>query len=116
MRDFIHIDDLFEALKIQIEKFDKYNGEIYNIGGGYENSLSLKEMTKLCEKITENKIKIESITENRPNDLKFFVTDSSKFKNKSSWKCKKNPEETFQDIYDWIKENEEDLRRILNQT
>lgn len=61
VRDFINIDDLFEVLKIQLANFSKFNGEIYNIGGGTKNSLSLREMTELCQKITGNKIQINSV-------------------------------------------------------
>jgi len=114
VRDLIHIDDIFEAIKIQIEKIDKYTGRVYNIGGGNENSLSLAEMTKLCQQITGNKIKIKTIKENRPNDVRIYVSDCSKFKKESGWKCKKNTTVIFQEIYDWILENKKDLKNILN--
>ena len=34
---------------------EKFEGKIYNVGGGIENSASLLEMTSICEKITGNK-------------------------------------------------------------
>jgi len=113
VRDFIHIDDIFEAVKLQIEDIDRYNGEVYNIGGGRENSLSLQEMTHLCEEITGNKIFIEQVKENRPNDVRIYVSDSQKFKNISGWRCQKDAKQTFTEIYEWIKENEKDLKNIL---
>ncbi len=114
VRDFMHVDDLFKALKIQIEEIDKYHGEVYNIGGGVENSLSLLEMTCLCEEITGNKIKIEHVNENRPNDVRIYISDSKKFHTISGWKCQKNAKQTFTEIYEWIKENEKELKNILN--
>ena len=75
VRDFIHIDDLFDILDIQINDFNTYNGEIYNIGGGKENSVSLQELTKICEKVTGNTIEMTSVKENRPADLISFITD-----------------------------------------
>jgi CDP-paratose 2-epimerase len=113
VRDFMHIDDLFEAIKIQIENIDKYDGEIYNIGGGLKNSLSLSEMTDLCREVTGNEIEISQILENRPNDIRLYVSDCSRFADASGWECKKDARATFQDIYEWIKENEKDLKRIL---
>lgn len=113
VRDFIHIDDIFEVVKLQIEDIDRYNGEVYNIGGGRENSLSLQEMTRLCEEITGNKISIEQVRENRPNDVRIYVSDSQKFENISGWKCRKDANQTFTEIYEWIKENEKDLKNIL---
>lgn len=114
VRDFIHIDDIFEAIKIQLENFGKYNGEIFNIGGGRANSLSLSEMTELCREISGKKIKINKVKKNRPNDVVIYISDCTKFQKASGWKCKKNNRQIFQEIYDWIIENKEGLESILN--
>jgi len=114
VRDFIHINDLFEVLKIQLDDFDKFNNKIYNIGGGVGNSLSLLEMTNLCQKITGNKIIIESILEERFNDIKIYISDCSKFKDLTGWECQNNAEKTFEDIYKWIFDYRADLENILN--
>jgi CDP-paratose 2-epimerase len=114
VRDFIHIDDIFEAIKIEIENIDEHNGEVYNIGGGLENSLSLLEMTKLCQEITGNTFEIGSVTEDRPNDVKSYITNYSKFKKISGWQPKKSIKETLVDVYNWIEENKEQLENILN--
>ena len=58
--------------------FDISKSEVFNIGGGMANSASLVEMTSLCEKITGNKISIGSIIENRPADLRMYISDNSK--------------------------------------
>ena len=113
VRDFIHIADLYRALKHQLDDFNKYSGEVYNVGGGLENSVSLQELTRLCEAITGNKIEIEPVIDERQADLVSFITDSRKFKDLSGLAWEKGPRETVEDIYNWIKENEEDLRPIL---
>lgn len=113
VRDFIHIDDLYRAIKLQLDNFDDYNADTWNIGGGVENSVSLQELTALCEEITGNKIEIASVKEDRPADLRFFITDSSKFLSKSGLSWEKNGKQTVQDIYDWIRDNEADLKPIL---
>lgn len=113
VRDFIHIDDLFDAIWLQLNHFDDYNGQTWNIGGGKANSVSLQELTALCEEITGNKIDIAHVAENRPADLRFFITDSSRFLEKSGIKWKKDARQTVQDIYAWIKANETDLEPIL---
>ncbi len=114
VRDFLHIDDLYRALKHQLEDFAGYSQEIYNMGGGRENSLSLQELTALCQEITGNQIEITPVKETRPADLKSFVTDSRKFKNQSGLSWSKGPRETIQDIYQWIWENESNLKHILS--
>lgn len=113
VRDFIHIHDLYRAIKHQMDNFSEYSGEVYNVGGGLENSVSLQELTKLCQEITGNKIKIQPVIDERPADLISFVTDSRKFKERSGLTWEKGPRETVKDIFNWIKENEDDLRPIL---
>ena len=115
VRDFIHIDDLFELIDLQINDFDKFNGETYNVGGSIENSFSLQELTKICEEITGNKIKIDSVHENRPGDIIFYVTDYSKINKICGWKPKKTIRDTVSDITNWINENKEDLKNILEK-
>lgn len=114
VRDFVHIDDIFEAIKLEIENMEKHSGEVYNIGGGYDNSLSLVEMTKLCQEITGNKIEMGSDKVDRPNDVRFYITDYGKFNKLTGWKCQKDMRQTFEDIHRWIMENKNDLESILN--
>lgn len=113
VRDFIHIDDLYRSIKLQIENFDDYNAETWNIGGGLDNSVSLQELTALCEQTTGNKVEIASVKEDRPADLRFFITDSTKFLKKSGLTWQKNGQQTVQDIFEWIRDNEADLKPIL---
>ena len=70
-------------------------------------------MTKLCQDITGNTIPIESVKEDRPADLRFFITDSSKFLEKSGLTWDKDAKQTVEDIYNWIKENEKDLKSVI---
>jgi len=114
VRDFLHIDDLFEVLDIQINDLDKFSGQVWNIGGGVENSVSLQELTKICEEVTGNKIEIAEVLEDRPADLKLFITDFSKIRNATGWEPQKDARQTIQDIYSWIKENENQLKTILS--
>ena len=113
VRDILHIDDLVDLVDLQIHNIEKFNGKVYNVGGGLENSVSLQEMTSICEKITKNKIVIGSESKTRAADLRVFVTDNSMIEREIGWRPKKSVEIIFQDIYNWIKENEKQLESIL---
>lgn len=113
VRDFIHIDDVYDAVKTQLDNFDIYKNDVWNIGGGAENSVSLQELTMLCQEVTGNSVPIESVAEDRPADVKLFITDSSKFLEKSGLRWNKGAKATVNDIYEWIKQNEADLKPIL---
>jgi CDP-paratose 2-epimerase len=113
VRDILHVDDLVNLIDLQIHEIEKFDGKIYNVGGGLSNSASLLEMTALCEKITGNTIKIDSVTETRQADLRIFVTDNALIEKEIGWKPKKSVEQVFTDIYHWFKANEKQLESIL---
>lgn len=113
VRDLLHVDDLVELIDLQIHQIEKFEGKVFNVGGGLLNSASLQEMTTICEKITGNKIQIDEVVETRTADLRIFITDNSKIESEIGWKPKKSVETIFQDIYLWIKDNEKQLESIL---
>lgn len=113
VRDILHVDDLVELIDLQIHEIEKFAGKIYNVGGGLQNSASLLEMTSICEKITGNKITIGSEIATRPADLRMYITDNSLIEKEIGWTPKRSVEMVFQDIYNWIKDNEKQLESIL---
>ena len=114
VRDILHIKDLFKLIDLQMNSVNDFNGEIYNVGGGPEISVSLLELTKQCEEITGKKIDIASVKEIRPNDIPYYITDSSKINKKSGWKPEITCYEIFKEIADWININKEILEPILS--
>jgi CDP-paratose 2-epimerase len=115
VRDLIHIDDFFDCVDIQINDLDRLSGNTFNIGGGVRNSLSLQELTAICEKITRNKIPISSIKKNRQADLRSLIIDSSKYTKLTGWRPKIDTIRTISDIADWINKYADVLRPILTQ-
>lgn len=113
VRDLLHVDDVVSLIDLQIHQIEKFQGKIYNVGGGVENSASLLEMTSICENITGNKIQIDSEVETRTADLRIYITDNSLIEKEIGWKPTKNAEQIFTDIFHWIKENETQLESIL---
>ncbi|MFN8282852.1 MAG: NAD-dependent epimerase/dehydratase family protein [Chitinophagales bacterium] len=113
VRDMLHTDDLFRLIDWQMHNLDEINGEIFNVGGGTEISLSLNEMTTLCEEITGNKISMKQVPENRAADIRIYITDNAKVTAKTGWKPQVSQKQIFTEIYEWIKENEEQLASIL---
>ncbi len=114
VRDLLHIEDLLRLVDYQLKNFDLLDGEVLNVGGGKENSLSLLETTQLCQKIVGKSTPIQPVAEAREGDIPIFITDSTQIKQKTQWQPEINPEQTIQDIYDWIVENEKILQSVLS--
>ena len=114
VRDVIDIDDLFDLLIIQLSDIGKYSGAIFNVGGGRKNSLSLLELTKMCEEFSGNKISIKKTKEERPGDVRIYIGDNSGITKLSGWHPKKSTQKTLGEIHKWIVGNKEMLEPILS--
>ena len=113
VRDFLHINDLYQLLLLEISDLPKYNGEIFNVGGGHPLSLSLLEMTGLLEEITGKKTAISAMEAPSRADIPYFISDASKISKISGWSPRIGIREIFEDICRWIQDNRESLAPIL---
>jgi CDP-paratose 2-epimerase len=114
VRDILHVDDLFQLLKRQYQHLDKHNGRVYNVGGGQELSLSLCELTGLCEKYSGKKIKINAVKETRVADIPYYITDNSKVESSTGWSPSISKESIIEEITRWVSENKTLLKDILS--
>jgi CDP-paratose 2-epimerase len=102
VRDVLHVDDFCDLVLDQILHFDRYQGRRWNVGGGVANSLSLFETTRLCQEVTGRKIPISSMAENRPADLRIYITDHSRVSAVHGWSPKRDVRQCVTDIANWI--------------
>jgi CDP-paratose 2-epimerase len=114
VRDILHIHDLFRLVDFEIHNMDLVNGELFNAGGGSEVSVSLLELTKLCQDITGNRVEIDRVIESRQADIRIYITDNTRIKKCTGWEPQKNIQNIISDVYHWIKGNEKDLKPILS--
>ena len=88
VRDNIHSYDVVNAFDNFI-KNPKMGGQVYNIGGGRNNSCSILEAINLIENISGIKSKFKILKKNRIGDHIWWITDNSKFmKHFPKWKIK----------------------------
>ena len=113
LRDVLHINDLCELIYLQINKIFKVNNLTFTVGGSNYSKTSLKELTKICEKITGNKIKIGKISRTSNYDIPYFVTDNSKVSKIYGWKVKKNIRKIVEDIYSWLSKNKNNIKKYF---
>ncbi|NER81243.1 MAG: NAD-dependent epimerase/dehydratase family protein [Leptolyngbya sp. SIO1D8] len=113
VRDLLNVDDLLNLVQYQVNNFDQLDGDILNVGGGVNGSLSLLETTQICHELTGNIIPIKPVLEERLGDVPLFIMDSSRIQEKLGWQPKHTPESTLQDIYRWLSEYESMLKPIL---
>lgn len=113
VRDILHVKDLFNLLKLQMGSLDSLNGQILNVGGGREISISLNELTNICQYISNTKVPIRSIVEDRVADIRIYLTDNQKVTRLTGWKPQISVTEILEEIIRWIQDNKELLRPIF---
>jgi CDP-paratose 2-epimerase len=98
VRDNIHSYDVARF----IEEFLKAPriAEVYNIGGGKDNSVSILEAFELIAKISGKPMKYTYLDQNRIGDHICYYSDLKKMKaHYPNWDITKSLEDVFVDIY-----------------
>jgi CDP-paratose 2-epimerase len=113
VRDILHVDDLCELICDQVRRLDFYHGRTFNAGGGRTNSLSLREMTAVCEEVTGNRIGVGISAEDRTADVRLYISDHRKLTNFGGWAPTRSPQTVLADIVDWLRAEEELVRPVL---
>lgn len=102
VRDNIHSYDVTRF----IEEFINAPrvAEVYNIGGGRDNSVSILEAFRLIESISGKAMNYEYVDKNREGDHMCYISDLSKMKDHyPNWDITKNLRTTFEEIYEsWV--------------
>jgi CDP-paratose 2-epimerase len=114
VRDVLHVHDLFRLVDFQLHNMEEVQGKLYNVGGGVDVSVSLKELTSICADITGNKVKESRVLTNRVGDVPIYITDNNLVTKEINWKPEKTVNDILSDIFTWIKTNEKTLKPILS--
>ncbi len=98
VRDNIHSYDVANFIHEYLK--NPKPGEVYNLGGGRKNSISILEAFEMIENISGKKMQFEYRDENRIGDHICYISDLTKMKSHySNWKITKKLPEIFQEIY-----------------
>lgn len=103
VRDVLHAKDLIKVYTQAVKHISKTAGEIYNIGGGMGNSLSLLELFKMLEGLTSFSMKYTQL-DWRAGDQKAFVADTRKAEKDFQWTPTIAKEQGIREMLNWSKE------------
>ena len=104
VRDLLYVENLVEAY----DKFFRSNikHDVYTIGGGPDNTVSLLEFIEMIENYTKIKMKY-NFDEWRPSDQKVYISDISKVTKALNWQPRISPSKGVELLIEWVKENKE---------
>lgn len=101
VRDVLHSNDIKSLYFGLVENKQLVKGEVFNIGGGVKNSLSLLELFSLLENKLNIKLDYKKIEE-RESDQKVFIADLGKIKKIIQWEPKVDKSKGLDMMLDWL--------------
>ncbi len=105
VRDVLFIDDLVKAFRLAVEKIDVTAGQVYNIGGGPNNTIAVwREFSKLLSGWKGREVAV-SFENWRPGDQPCYVSDIRKAHAHMGWQPKVNKETGIRRLWDWVSSN-----------
>jgi CDP-paratose 2-epimerase len=97
VRDNIHSYDVATAVNAIYE--NPRCGEVYNLGGGRENSCSILEAFQHVERLTGTPMKYEYVEQNREGDHICYISDLTRFREHyPTWELSKSLDMIFEEI------------------
>jgi CDP-paratose 2-epimerase len=104
VRDILFIDDLCDAYLAAFKKIGKTGGQVYNIGGGHKNQMSLRELLAFLEEFLGKKVPVGKGPW-RPGDQPVFVCDIAKAKREFGWEPKVSVKDGVRKLHAWVMQN-----------
>jgi CDP-paratose 2-epimerase len=103
VRDNIHSLDVARFIHAFYE--NPRSGEVYNIGGGRANSVSILEAFDLVAALSGKKMNYEYVDQNRAGDHICYISDLTKMKTQyPGWDITKTLPQIFEEIYQAVRQ------------
>ncbi|MEJ8801570.1 GDP-mannose 4,6-dehydratase [Pontibacter sp. H249] len=104
VRDILFVEDLVDAFLLAQKHMPSIKGQVFNIGGGPDNTVSLLELLKTISRYRGESVPLK-FCDWRPGDQHYYVSDNRKFQKATGWYAKHNVQEGVAKLYQWLCEN-----------
>ncbi len=97
VRDILHVHDLLDAMECAVAGRAIASGQVYNVGGGPAQAISVRQALTAIEKQTGARIRAEH-SEIRPGDQQIYVSNTAKLTAHTGWRPTRSLAVTLSDI------------------
>jgi len=111
VRDALFVDDLVSLYEKAIQNISKVSGQVFNVGGGPTNALSLRECLSIIQKNIGKNIQIKH-GDVRAGDQPIFISDNRKVGRMLGWKPTINTTQGLKKLSDWVVKNHDTLIKV----
>jgi CDP-paratose 2-epimerase len=115
VRDVLHVDDMCGLIERQLDHLDEWSGQVLNAGGGPAISVSLRELTALCEERSGRRLTFTRVADTAPADIPYYVSDNRDVQRLAGWVPQRSLEALLDDTFAWLRAEERAVRPILDE-
>ncbi len=102
VRDALYVDDLVRAFRLAVDRIDTTAGNVYNIGGGPTNTISVwAEFGQVLAELLGAKPEVR-FEDWRPGDQKCYVSDISKAAREFGWAPDVDLSRGLRHLWAWV--------------
>ena len=102
VRDVLFVDDLVDAFLLAEERIATLTGQVFNIGGGVTNTVSLLELLERIDALHGSRPAVQW-NDWRPGDQRYYVSDFGRFQAATGWAPKHGMREGVTKLYQWLR-------------
>ena len=100
VRDILHVEDLVDAMERAAAHRHGCAGEIFNVGGGPAQAISVRQALSMIEKRVGLPVTFSSAAQ-RPGDQQIYISNTGKLRERTGWQPTRKLETIFADIADF---------------
>jgi CDP-paratose 2-epimerase len=105
VRDVLFIEDLLDLYDAVVRNIDAAAGEVFNVGGGPENTISVwTEFGPILERLLGRRVPVRD-GDWRPGDQRIYVSNIDKAQRELGWSPKIGVEEGIERLFNWVVAN-----------
>ena len=106
VRDILFIDDLLDAYDVAAQGIAASAGQVYNIGGGPENTMSIwAEFGPILSELLGRPVPV-IFADWRPGDQRVYVSDIRKAAQELGWRPQVSVRDGLSRLYQWIRDHQ----------
>ncbi|NCC53077.1 MAG: NAD-dependent epimerase/dehydratase family protein [Spartobacteria bacterium] len=113
IRDVLHVEDLCDLVVLQLQDSERWKGDIYNVGGGLENAVSIRELNRMCSEISGRQPGISEKPDTSPLDVRMYVSDNTRVSARYGWAPSTDVKTTVSSLYTWFDTHKDTLAPIF---
>ena len=114
VRDLLWVDDLCQLYQSAITNIDRVSGQVYNIGGGAPNALSVQDVLRTLEQLYGRPLEAAHGPW-RSGDQRIFVADTARVTRDLGWAPRMSAEEGVARLVEWVRQSLPEIERGLRE-